>query len=218
MLKRISLGLALTLLATSAALATSDKAFAEKTATPELIEQLQAGGYVLYLRHGKTDSSIPDEVPVVIDDCDSQRPLTREGREQMAFIGKALQALQLPLDPIISSPFCRALDSSVAAFGEGSYTVEELLMYTAALTTEEKKPILETTRELISQPQANGSSRVLVAHGPNLAELMNYFPPEGSLVIFKPLGQGEFQYLASILPNQWSQLLAAKGLADETQP
>ncbi|MDR9467499.1 histidine phosphatase family protein [Marinospirillum sp.] len=218
MLKTVTAWLLFACLAISTSLVADEKAFPEKSATPELFDQLQKGGYVLYLRHGKTDSSKPDEVPVALDDCNSQRPLTAEGKEQMAFIGQALQALQLPLDPIISSPFCRAQESTAAAFGPDSYSVEKLLMYTAALTSEEKKPVLETTRELISLPQPAGSNRVLVAHGPNLAEIMRYFPPEGSLVIFKPLGQGEFEYLASVLPDQWSHLLAAKGLAHELQP
>lgn len=217
MLKNLITLLFLACLAASMTFA-SDAEFQERAATPELFEQLRAGGYVLYLRHGKTDSSIPDEVPVDLDDCDSQRPLTDEGHKQMALIGEALQALQLPMNPIISSPFCRALESTAAAFGQDSYSVEEMLMYTAALTSEEKQPVLETTHRLLSQPQPKGSNRVLVAHGPNLAEIINYFPPEGSLVIFRPLGKDGFEYLASVLPDQWPELLAAKGLSHALQP
>ncbi|SFC00730.1 Histidine phosphatase superfamily (branch 1) [Marinospirillum celere] len=193
-------------------------AFEPQRAAPELLDQLKTGGYVLYIRHGHTDSSIPDQVPVSLDDCATQRPLTAKGHQQMQQLGQALTRLQLPLDPIISSPFCRTLDSTEAAFPTTGYQVEELLMYTAALTSEEKEPVIARTLGLISKPQPEGSNRALVAHAPNLAELIDYFPPEGSLVIFKPLGDGNFQYLGSIYPDDWPRLLKAKGLADDNQP
>lgn len=186
-------------------------AFEPRQASSQLINQLKGGGYVFYLRHGHTDTQLPDQVPVQLDNCDSQRPLTEQGRQQMARVGQALHDLGLPLDPIISSPFCRTLESTEMAFPKQDYQVEKLLMYTAALTSEEKEPIIYRTHELISKPQPEGSNRVLVAHAPNLAELIDYFPPEGSLVIFKPLGDEGFKYLASIYLDDWAQLLQAQG-------
>ncbi|EWH01905.1 hypothetical protein [Halomonas sp. BC04] len=47
---------------------------------------------------------------------------------------------------------------------------------------------------------------MIVAHGPNLADLMNYFPPEGTLVIFSPLGEEGYLYRASIAPDLWAAL------------
>ena len=58
-------------------------------------------------------------------------------------------------------------------------------------------------------------NRVVVAHGPNLAELMDYLPPEGTLLIFRPLGlqaNPSFEYLASVAPGQWSAWLKTMGV------
>jgi phosphohistidine phosphatase SixA len=184
------------------------RAFVEKPVTPELIEQLRAGGYVLYLRHGATDTSRPDRVPSVdLDDCSTQRPLTEEGARIVAEVGKAIRKAKIPLGEILSSPLCRAKDSAFAAFG-ANFAVYEPLMYSANMTAEEKKPRVEAARVLISSPVPAGTNRVLVAHAPNLMDLMGYFPkPEGTLVVFKPLGDGRFEYLGNIAPEQWREVL-----------
>jgi hypothetical protein len=52
-----------------------------------------------------------------------------------------------------------------------------------------------------------GTNRVLVAHGPNLADVMGYFvKPEGTVVVVQPRGQNKFDYLATVTPDQWSAL------------
>ena len=82
-------------------------------------------------------------------------------------------------------------------------------MYTAHMTSKQKAPMAAKTKELISTPVSElGLNRVLVAHAPNLADLMGYYPEiEGTLVVFRPLGEGKFEYVASILPSDWSWLL-----------
>lgn len=182
-------------------------AFIEQQVSPALLKQLRSGGYVLYMRHGNTDTSRPDRVPSVdLNDCSTQRPLTEEGRQVAADVGEAIRKARIPVGETFSSPLCRAKESAMAAFGE-KYTVDNLLMYTANMTTDEKQPVVARTRALLSAPVAAGSNRVLVAHAPNLMDLMGYFPkPEGTLVIFRPLGDG-FEYLGSIAPQQWKELL-----------
>ncbi len=193
--------------------------FIERTLDSALVKEVRQGGYVFYLRHGITDSSIPDEVPVDLSDCGTQRPLTAQGREQMALVGRTLVLLGWPVGELFCSPFCRAVESARAAFENQEPTVEPLLMYTAAMTSAEKAPVVARTRELIAQPlRTPGVNRVLVAHGPNLAEVMGYFPPEGSLVIFRPLDEGRFEYLATILPDQWASLNLHGGGRDGHRP
>ena len=51
--------------------------FVENPATPALLKELHQGGFVLYMRHGATDSSYPDQVPIDLNDCNTQRPLCR---------------------------------------------------------------------------------------------------------------------------------------------
>ena len=180
----------------------------ERYADINILRRVQAGGFVIYLRHGKTDSSQPDQYPIDLSDCSTQRPLTKEGKNEIIMVGNAIKKAGIKVSQVYSSPLCRAIKSTQLAFGE-NFIVEEHLMYTAHLTTEEKMPILAKTKELLSDKDIpNGQNRALVAHAPNIADLINYFPEtEGSLLIFKPLGNGDFEYIATILPNQWDRLL-----------
>lgn len=181
-------------------------AFAEKLADKALLQQVRHGGYVLYMRHGTTDNSRPDRTPSVdLDDCATQRPLTDEGRQLAARVGESVRKAKLPIADIHVSPLCRAKESAGAAFGQ-KFQVNKDLMYTANLTSEQKKPILEATRQLLSRAVAAGSNRVIVAHAPNLMDLIGYFPKEATLVIFQPRGDGRFDYLASIPPGRWAEL------------
>lgn len=183
--------------------------FAEVPASAELLAKVRHGGFVLYLRHGYTDNSRPDRVPAVdLNDCNTQRPLTEEGRQLAKRVGEAISKVRLPVSEIRVSPLCRARESAAAAFPGKPVTMDNLLMYTANLTDVQKVPIIANTRSLLSAPTAPGSNRLLVAHAPNLMDLIGYFPKEGTLVIFRPKGERDgFDYIASIPPALWGALL-----------
>ena len=185
--------------------------FVEKAATKRLLSEMRQGGFVLYMRHGNTDNSRADAVPKIdLNDCTTQRVLTDEGRRVAARVGKYLREARIPVGEVIHSPMCRARDSAQLAFPDlGTKLRPELgLTYTSNLTTEEKQPVLAKTRELVSTPVAPGTNRVLVAHAPNLADLMGYFvKPEATVVVIRPLGGGRFEYLGSIHPSMWPVLL-----------
>lgn len=184
--------------------------FVEKLADPELLAEVRKGGFVLYMRHGNTDNSRPDRVPHVdLKDCTTQRPLNEEGRKVAAVVGKEIRNAKIPLGEIFYSPLCRARESAQLAFPDRLATLqeEEKLLYTANLTTAEKQPNLAMTRRLLSLPVAAGVNRVLVAHAPNMADLIGYFvKPEGTVVVIKPLGDDQFEYLGSIHPTMWKKL------------
>ena len=187
----------------------SSAKFTEIPATAETLAQLRAGGFVLYLRHGKTDNTKADRVPAVdLNDCSTQRPLTEEGREIEAGVGDAMRKARIPIGEFRVSPLCRAKESAAAAFPKLAPTVDPNLMYVANLTDAEKAPIIANTRRLLSTPVAAGSNRLLLAHAPNLMDLIGYFPKEGTLVVFRPKGDGAgFDYVASIPPDLWARLL-----------
>lgn len=182
--------------------------FEIRQGTSELIKELRNGGFVVYIRHGKTDTRVLDEYPVVLDDCSKQRPLTDEGREELLLLSDYIKRSQIPVYEIYSSPLCRAKESSEIIFGN-NITIDNNLMYTAQLTSSDKIPIIARTLELISTPvKKEGYNRAMVAHAPNLADIMDYFPErEASTIIFKPLGNDTFEYIATILPEEWEELL-----------
>jgi len=195
-------------LAATACGAAEPPEFAVRLATKAQLQQVRGGGFVLYLRHGTTDASRPDRAPQVdLNDCSTQRPLTEEGRKLVARVGDYLRKAAIPIGEVRVSPLCRARESAQAAFGD-KFTVDNLLMYTGNMTDQEKIPVVEHTRALIVQPVPAGTNRLILAHAPNLMDVMGYFPkPEATVVILKPLPGGNFEYVASILPQNWPELL-----------
>jgi phosphohistidine phosphatase SixA len=181
--------------------------FKTRNLSRSTVDELRKGGYVLYMRHGNTDTSRPDAIQVNLNDCTTQRMLSKEGRRIVTEIGHKLRKAKIPLGEVYSSPMCRAKETAELAFGN-KYIVNNLLRYTANMNDKEKFKALETIRELISDPVTGHSNRVIVAHSQNIMALLGYLPsPEGTIVIFQPLGDHQFKYIASVKPDQWGKIL-----------
>lgn len=186
--------------------------FVERMADHALLERVRHGGYVLYIRHGTTDNSRADQVQLGdFTDCSRQRVLNEDGRQLAVQLGQFIRQARIPVSQVLHSPLCRARDTAQLAFPHQPGGVQQVdgLMYTANLTQAEKQPVLKVTRHWLSEPVVQGSNRVLVAHAPNMADLIGYFVrPEGTVVVLQPQGQGHFAYVASIPPKLWLSLLA----------
>lgn len=191
----------------STAVVASKPAFVEKSLTAENLKEIRKGGFVLYMRHGFTDNSRPDRVPSVdINDCNTQRLLSDEGRTLMKQVGNSLRAANIPLGKTLVSPMCRTKESARLAVGD-KFELSEPLMYSANMTSEEKAPRLEALKKLLLAPIAPGTNTLLLAHAPNLADLIGFFvKPEGTVVVFRQGGADGYEYVASIHPEDWKNL------------
>ena len=171
------------------------------------MKEIRQGGFVLYMRHGITDNSRPDRVPSVdLADCSTQRPLSDAGRALMKKVGQAIRDAAIPLGKILVSPMCRTRESAQLAFGH-KFEITEPLMYSANMTSAEKKPRIEALKKLLVEPIAKGSNTLMLAHAPNLDDLIGFFvKPEGTLVVFRQSGPTGYAYEASIHPADWSKL------------
>src|SRR5215475_1556473 len=78
---------------------------------------LRAGGQVIMLRHAGTIGTVGDPPGFQVEDCSTQRNLTEAGREQARKIGEAFRAREIPIARVLSSPWCRCLDTARLAFG-----------------------------------------------------------------------------------------------------
>ena len=188
--------------------ATADASpFTEYPITPALVRELRQGGFVLYMRHGITDNSRADRLPSVdLNDCSTQRQLSDEGRDLMKRVGQSMRKARIPVGNVLVSPMCRTRESAQLAFGDRFDTVDAL-MYSSTMTSEEKKPRIEALKQLLRVPPAKGTNTVLVAHAPNLADLIGFFVrPEGTGVVFRQVGRDGYEYQASIHPDDWARL------------
>src|SRR5687768_993112 len=83
-----------------------------------LLEKLRAGGYVLYLRHTSTDFGQNDSRMKGYEDCENQRNLTDNGRDEARAIASHMKRLKIPVGAVLASPFCRTMETARLAFGK----------------------------------------------------------------------------------------------------
>jgi len=174
---------------------------------PDLLQRLRRGGLVVYFRHAATDRSHMDQKPVDLSDCAKQRNLSDEGRRQSQIIGEAFRTLGIPLGPILSSPYCRAMDTARLAFGRVEKS--DGLYYALGLSAAEKSKTEAVLRKLLSEPRSADGNLIVVSHTANLRDAAKIWPkPEGTAIVFEPRGAEGFKAIARIEPDDWTRIVA----------
>ncbi|MFQ3171420.1 MAG: phosphohistidine phosphatase SixA [Oleispira sp.] len=172
-----------------------------------LISELRQGGYILYFRHGKTDHNTFDTDRKNLSDCSSQRLLSEEGRKEMILIGDTIKKLGIKIGSVISSPYCRSIDTATRAFGRAEINPD--LKHTVIADEATMNRQAKALQKMLSKvPAIEGTNDVLSAHTANLQEAAGIWPkPEGVAIVFKPEGNS-FKYIATIQPTDWQRLLS----------
>ncbi|HEY6513006.1 MAG TPA: histidine phosphatase family protein [Burkholderiaceae bacterium] len=173
-----------------------------------LVEALRGGGYVVYFRHGKTDLSTSDSDRTSLANCATQRILSQEGRQQMTDIGKQIQRLRIPVGIVLSSPYCRCIDTAKLAFGK--VVANRDLAHTVTADEGVTRQRAGELSKLLGTVPTAGTNTVLSGHTGNLEEATGIWPsPEGVAIVFKPDGRGANSYVATVGPTRWAELAQA---------
>ena len=85
-------------------------------ASDQLWALLKGGGQVILIRHAITTPGVGDPPGMRLDDCSTQRNLTDEGRRDARRLGEAFRARGIPVGRVLSSPWCRCLETARLAF------------------------------------------------------------------------------------------------------
>ncbi len=184
----------------------SAQAKADELATAkELVAMLKQGGYVIYLRHGATNHKQNDGDLSDLRECSNQRNLSSQGKEESRTLGKAFKKLGIKIDAVLSSPYCRTVDTALFAFNRVEID-ENLRAMFLANKTDTELLTNHLSKLLTTHPKENYNN-VLVGHTANLREATNVWPkPEGVIHIFKATSQG-YQHMGRIQPSKWHALL-----------
>ena len=180
------------------------------TAEPprDLLPELKKGGYVLFVRHPRTNPDQADTDPLNLDNIKAQRELSDDGRKQARALGESFRALRIPVEKVISSKFHRAQeDAKLLAVGEITTSVD-VSEGGLVVSTRENQRRAKALRQLLSTPPAKGKNLVVVSHKPNLQDAAGKEfgdLDECEVVVFRPLGDGKFQAVARVGSEAWSQ-------------
>jgi len=149
---------------------------------------LKGGGQVVMMRHASTDPATGDPPGFRLDDCATQRNLSAAGREEARRIGAAFRARGIPVGRVLSSRWCRCLETARLAFG----AVEpwpSLDSFFRDQTREAQQT--QAVRALAGERPPSGNL-ILVTHGFNIRALVGILPAPGEMVILTPQGNGAF--------------------------
>ena len=170
--------------------------------TPTVVEQLRAGGYILYLRHASTDFSQNDAAMKSYADCAGQRNLTEKGREEARAIGEHVRRLKIPIGTVLASPFCRTMETAKLAFGKAQAMQE----VRGGPARPEDPARYAALKKLLSGSVPKRENLVIASHAnPFYAVAGPPYLAEGEMAVIKPQDDS-FAIVARIRLEDWQAL------------
>lgn len=173
--------------------------------TPELVDALQAGGHVIYIRHATTEIDYADQVDAVMGDCSTQRVLSEAGWQEARSIGESFEALEIPVSEVLSSEYCRAWQTADLAFERYNKNADFNFLPFAEYTEEQMAEMRERVSPYLSEVPEEGNT-VIVAHDDPFEAATGIYPePQGVAYVIRPMAEDGFELLARVTPEAWRQ-------------
>ena len=153
------------------------------SASEEAWRALRQGGVVALVRHARAPG-IGDPAGFRLEDCSTQRNLSEEGRNQARRLGSRFAAEGIQVARVLSSRWCRALDTARLAFGP---KVEpEPALDSSFGDPEARDPRTDAVRRLIAEWRSQPGVLVLVTHQVNMTALTGSSAGDGELLVLAP--------------------------------
>ena len=149
------------------------------------------------MRHATTEPGVGDPPAFRLDDCATQRNLSETGREDARRISAAFRARGVPIGRVLSSRWCRCLETARLAFG----TVEPWPPLDSFFDDRSREPErTQAVRRRVGERPATGNL-VLVTHRVNILALTGLDPAPGEMIILTPQGNGNFRVAGRLSPT-----------------
>ena len=176
-----------------------------------LVNALRNGGFNIYFRHVATDWSQSDDVRQVDDwrSCDPlrMRQLSSAGRAIARAIGEAMRQLDIPVDEVLASPYCRTVETAeLMGLGKVIESMQVMNLRSADYVGGRASVVASAQALLASAPGA-AVNRVIVAHGNVAREATPAYPGEGEALVFEPDATGGFALRGRIAVGDWPRLV-----------
>jgi broad specificity phosphatase PhoE len=156
---------------------------------------LRDGGYVLVVRHSISPGA-GDPANFQLDDCTTQRNLSADGRAQATRIGETVRAQRVPVGDVLSSRWCRALDTARLAFGR----VKAEPMLDQFYQPDERERRTAAVRAIMAAAPTKGTNLVMVTHQPNITALANLTAEEGEIIVMGLASDGTPAFYGRLKP------------------
>lgn len=181
-----------------------------------LIEKLQNGGYVLLIRHERTEvPSRSDDYSKASSDCRAQRNLSVAGASGAQETGVVLRALKIKVGRVISSPMCRCSETARYMFGV-NYEIDTRLMHEDSNGERNLEVATKEFTELLKQiaPGLAKTNIALVSHGGTILSTTGLALSEGEVGVIRLDKEGNVTIVDQFLGSNLS-FLAREALQQE---
>tara|TARA_Y100001958_G_C20859800_1_gene298550 strand:+ start:51 stop:614 length:564 start_codon:yes stop_codon:yes gene_type:complete len=153
----------------------------ELNASEQAWKLAKEGEKIILIRHSLAPGG-GDPPGFKIDDCKTQRNLSKAGINQSKKIGKLFKQNKVPIDQILSSQWCRCKDTAKYAFGN----FKEFTALNSTFQSPFDKNEAKQLKELYSFTKdwkGNGKNLVLITHYSIITAVTNAVPRSGEIVI-----------------------------------
>jgi Histidine phosphatase superfamily (branch 1) len=165
---------------------------------PDTEALVRAGGLVVAFRHALAPGTFDPE-GFRLDDCSTQRNLNDEGRAQARRLGAWFRTRDLAPARVLSSPWCRCMDTATLAFGRAQ-SVAALGSPRGASESTNAQSLGELRRLLATASAQRGRFEVWVTHMFVLSDLVGQGSQSGEGLLLQADGQGRPRVLARLAP------------------
>lgn len=167
------------------------------TAQDDLWRALAAPGHVALMRHALTTPGVGDPPGFRLGDCATQRNLSDAGRAAAARLGEAYRSRGVRVARVLSSEWCRCLDTArlmdLAPVEPAAETLNSSFEQ-----REERERRTGVLRRLLSMLPRDGAAVVLVTHQVNITALTGVFPDAGETVVLRLAAEGGFEVVGQL--------------------
>lgn len=161
-----------------------------------LWRRLEAGGHVVLMRHAATVPGVGDPANFKLGACATQRNLSDAGRADAKRIGTAFREHAVPVSQVLSSRWCRCVDTAQLAFGR----VRPDQMVDSMFNDDEaaRQVKVRALRTYLTSHKETGNL-VLVTHDINIRVLVDESLSQGEMVVALAQPDGSLKSLG-VLP------------------
>jgi phosphohistidine phosphatase SixA len=157
---------------------------------------LRAGRHVALMRHADAPDGAGDPPGFRLGDCATQRNLSAKGRTDAARIGARLKSEGIAVERILSSPWCRCMDTAtLLALGP---VEAEPTFGNVVVLSDQRESLTAGGRAVIAKWRGSGILLV-VTHGANIRALTGISPASGEIVVVRSGSGGSSEPVGRLL-------------------
>lgn len=160
--------------------------------------QLAVGGCAVLLRHARTVPGLGDPPGYRLDDCSTQRNLSEAGRAEARLFGAGFAQRGARVDEVLSSRWCRCLETARLAFPHHDVHVFEALnsFFDDRSNGDAQTKAMRARIARIAAPKVV----VMVTHMVNIAALTGQSLAMGEAIVVRAPAAGKVEVVGRLLP------------------